>query len=134
MSRGNILQNDNSENDLRIIILRALGATTDNTVSTTVGGDFEIPIAGTITSIGAYVDTAGTTGTMTVDVNLNGTTIMTTNKLTIDTGEKSTRTAATAAVLTTTVLIAGDIITVDSDILHTTAAKGLSVRLTIRPS
>ncbi len=60
-------------------------ATTDTAVATTKGGDLEIPITGTITEIGAYVDTAGTTGTMTIDVNKNGTTLMKTNKITIDT-------------------------------------------------
>jgi hypothetical protein len=95
-----------------------------------VGGDFEMPFTGTLTEIGAYVDTAGTTGTAIVDVNLNGTTIMTTNKLKWDSTEKSTRTySGTAAALTTTAITAGDILTVDIDTNHTTKSKGLVIRL-----
>jgi hypothetical protein len=114
------------------VLYRVLDPDTSQTVGTTVGGDLEIPVTGTITEIGAYVDTAGTTGTATIDVNKNGTTLMTTNKITIDTGEKSSRTAATAPALTTTSIAAGDLITVDVDAIHTTAAKGLTVRLGIR--
>ena len=57
---------------------------------------------------------------------------MTTNKITIDTAEKSSRTAATAPALTTTAVTAGDLITIDIDATHTTVAKGLTVRLGIR--
>ena len=69
-------------------MVRLTGNTTDNAVATTVGGDYRISNrAITLKSIGAYVDTAGTTGTMTIDVNEAGTTIMTTNKITLDTTE-----------------------------------------------
>ncbi len=121
-----------STRNVRFILYRVVEATTNCAVATTKGGDLEIPITGTITEIGAYVDTAGTTGTMTVDVNKNGTTLMTTNKITIDTTEKSSRTAATAPALTTTTITAGDLITVDIDAIHTTAGKGLTIRLGIR--
>jgi len=116
----------------RHIVLRALDAATSHTVLASVGGDFEMPIAGAILEIGAYVDTAGVTNLATIDVHKNGTTIMTTNKITIDTAEKTSRTAATAPVLTTTTLAAGDIITIDIDAIQTTAAKGLTVRMTVR--
>ena len=121
-----------SNRNVRYFFYRAVDNATDTAIATTKGGDFELPYTGTITEIGAYVDTAGTTGTMTVDVNLNGTTLMTTNKITIDTTEKSSRTAATAPGLTTTAVTAGDLITIDIDAIHTTAAKGLTVRLGIR--
>lgn len=114
----------------KYILYRVLSPATSHTVSS-VGGDLEIPVTGTITAIGAYVDTAGTTGTGTIDVNKNGTTIMTANKITIDTGEKSSRTAATAPALTTTSVSAGDVLTFDIDGTHTTPAKGLTIRLTI---
>lgn len=116
----------------KYILYRVVENATDVAVDTTVGGDLEIPFKGTITAIGAYVDTAGTTGTMVVDVHLNGTTIMATDKLDIDTTEKSTRTGATAPVLTTTAVIAGDVITVDIDTIQTTAAKGLTIRIEIK--
>lgn len=121
-----------SNRNVRYVMYRIIEATTDTTTGTTKGGDFEIPFTGTITEIGAYVDTAGTTSTMTIDVNKNGTTLMTANKITIDSTEKSSRTAATAPTLTTTAVTAGDLITFDIDAVHTTAAKGLTVRLGIR--
>jgi len=120
---------------IRYIYIRVVGATTDWSAdgTTSIGGDFECPIAGTITEIGAFVDTAGTTGTAIVDVNLNGSTIMTTNKLKWDSTEKSTRTySGTAPGLTTTAVVAGDIFTVDIDTNHTTKSKGLTIRLGIK--
>lgn len=121
-----------SSRNVRYILYRVLDSATNNATGTTVGGDLEIPFTGTITEIGAYVDTAGSTGTMTVDINKNGTTLMTANKVTLDTGEKSSRTAATAAALTTTAITAGDLITIDVDAIHTTPAKGLTIRIGIR--
>ena len=123
-----------SNRNIRYILFKVLGETSDWPANgtTTVGGDLEIPFTGTITEIGGYADTAGTTGTAIVDVNLNGSTLMTTNKLSWDTTEKSTRTAATAPTLTTTAVTAGDLITVDVDTNHTTKSKGLTIRLGIR--
>jgi hypothetical protein len=69
---------------------------------------------------------------MVVDIHLNGTTIMTTNKLDIESTEKGTQTAATQPDLTTTSISAGDILTFDIDAVHTTAAKGLKVLMAIR--
>lgn len=121
-----------SNRNVRYIYIRVLASTTNCSVASTVGGDVEAPFTGTITEIGGWVDTAGTTGNMVVDVNKNGTTLMTTNKLSWDSTEKSTRTAATAPTLTTTAITAGDLITIDIDSIQTTPAKGLVVRLGIR--
>jgi len=121
-----------SNRNVRYILYRVLENATSHTVTATLGGDLELPFTGTITEIGAYVDTAGVTGLATIDVNKNGTTLMTTNKITIDSAEKSSRTAATPPALTTTAVTAGDIITVDIDGIQTTAAKGLTVRLGVR--
>lgn len=121
-----------SNRNVRYVMIRSLDSSSNCAVGTTIGGDFECPLTGTITAIGGFVDTAGTTGTMVVDVNKNGTTLMTSNKLSFDTTEKTTRTAATAPALTTTSVTAGDIFTVDIDSIHTTPAKGLSVRIEIR--
>ena len=129
---GNVLASTTGNSDVRFVIWRVVAADTNCAVDTTVSGDFEFPFTGTITEIGAYTDTAGTTGTMVVDVHLAGTTIMTTDKLDIDTTEKSTRTAATAPALTTTAITAGDILTCDIDAIHTTPAKGLSIRIGVR--
>jgi hypothetical protein len=123
---------------VRHILFRVLDKATDwpNNGVVAVGGDLVIPFAGTITDIEADVDVAGVTGTATVDVNLNGTTIMTTNKLNWDSAEKSTRTfSGTAPGLTTTAVAAGNIITLDIDVNHTgTRAKGLTLYLAILPS
>lgn len=118
-------------NGLRTVLIRVVDSATNVATGTVIGGDVEIPITGVIASIGAYVDTAGTTGTMTIDVNKNGTTLMSATKITIDSTEKSSRTAATAPVLTTTTITTGDIITIDIDAIQTTPAKGLTVRLEI---
>ena len=129
---GYVLASTTGDSDVRFVIWRVVAADVDTASDSTVSGDFEFPYTGTITEIGAYNDTAGATGTMVVDVHLNGTTIMTTDKLDIDTTEKTTRTAATAPALTTTAITAGDILTCDIDAVHTTAAKGLTIRIGIR--
>ena len=128
-----------SNRNIRYIIFNLVDSATDVTVATDVGGDFVIPFAGVILQDDTLTEqfyaantTAGTTGTMVVDVHLNGTTIMTTNKLDIETTEKSSETAATQPDLTTTAVAAGDILTFDVDAIHTTAAKGLKVGIAIR--
>jgi hypothetical protein len=124
-----------SARNVRYVLFRVLEAATDWSAdgSTKVGGDLVIPFTGTLIDIEADVDTAGTTGTSIVDVNLDGTTIMTTNKLKWDSTEKSTRTySGTAPGLTTTAVTAGQVITVDIDTNHTTKSKGLTLFLAIR--
>jgi hypothetical protein len=128
-----------SDRNIRFINIRLVEAGTDVATGTTIGGDFEVPFAGTIyqddakdSYFCAYTDTAGTTGTMTVDVNKNGTSIMTTDLLSIETTEKSSSTATTPPNVTTPAVAAGDILTFDVDAIHTTAAKGLTVRIPIR--
>jgi hypothetical protein len=124
-----------SNRNVRYILIRCVGDTTDWSADGTlkVGGDVVIPFTGTIVDIEADVDTAGITGTAIVDVNLNGSTIMTTNKLKWDSTDKSTRDySGTAPGLTTTAVTAGGIITVDIDTNHTTKSKGLTVMLAIR--
>jgi|SRR3990167_1984355 len=127
--------------NLRFVTFVLIDSATSVAADTTIGGDFVIPFPGTIVQddsnpdyFAAYTDTAGTTGTMVVDIHLNGTTIMTTNKLDIETTEKDTTTAATQPDLTTTAVAAGDILTFDIDAVHSgTAALGLKVTIAIRP-
>jgi hypothetical protein len=80
----------------------------------------------------ASLSTAGTSGT-TVDINVGGTTIMTTNKLTIDANEGTSTSATTAAALTTTTINDDDQITIDVDTAGT-GARGLKVILYYRRS
>jgi len=123
--------------EVRYIVMCQIAPTTDWSANGTanVGLECSSPIAGTMVSIAANVQTAGTTGTAIVDVNKNGTTIMATNKLKWDSGEKSTRDySGTAAALSTTALAVGDILSVDIDTNHTTKSKGLTVTIGVRQS
>lgn len=121
-----------SNRNVRYLLYRIVDPSASCATGTTQGGDIEIPFDCTIVSIGAWVDTAGVTNLMTVDVNKNGTTVMATDKITLDSAEKTSRTAATPPALTTTALSAGDLVTVDIDAVQTTPAKGLVVRLGLR--
>jgi hypothetical protein len=117
---------------VRYVLYRLLSPTTSTIPFSGLAGDLEIPFTGTLLDIVAYVDTAGVTGSMIVDVNKNGTSFMTTTKVSIETGEKSSRNAVSQPVLTTTTVTEGDIVTFDIDSVQTTAAKGLSVLLVIQ--
>ena len=69
----------------------------------------------TLVAVYAALTTAGTGSTITIDIHKDGTTIMTTNKITIDATEKTSDTAVTAPTLTTTVLAENSVISVDFD-------------------
>jgi len=112
----------------RYIEYRILDKDTAHTVDTGVGGELRVPVAMTINDVGAYCDTAGTTGTATIDINEAGTSILST-KITIDSGEKSSETAATAPVISDSSIAADAILTFDIDAIQTTPAKGLVVWL-----
>ena len=113
--------------ELKRFMVQLLADDADQATDTTIAGDFRISNrAITIKAVGAYVDTAGTTGTSTIDINEEGTSILST-KITIDTGEKSSETAATAPVVSDSAIAADAIVSFDIDGIHTTAAKGLKV-------
>ena len=85
--------------------------------------------------VAAYVQTAGTTGTLDVQIhNVTQAADMLTTKLTIDSTETDTSTAATAAVIDTANddVATGDKIRYDVDAVQTTAAKGLWVEMTFQ--
>jgi len=80
----------------------------------------------------AEVITAGTTGTMDIQIhNLTDTADMLSTVITIDTGETGSDTAATPYVINgaTDDVATNDVIRVDVDVIHTTAAKGLIITL-----
>jgi hypothetical protein len=138
---GNYIGDDpNSLKPIRYISVRLVEKTTSVEVGTSITGSYIAPFSGTILQddtlknlLYAYTDTAGTTGTMVVDIHLNGTTIMTTNKLDIESTENGTQTATTQPDLTTTAITAGDVLTFDVDAIHSgTAALGLTVGMAIR--
>jgi len=85
-----------------------------------------------LVEIHGEVITAGTTNTLDVQIaNVTQAVDMLTTKLTIDTGETGSDTAATAAVIDTANddVAVNDLLRVDVDAVHTTAAKGLIVTL-----
>lgn len=130
-----------SKRNIRWLVFNLIEASTNVATGTNIGGDFVSPIAGTILQsdttpfyLYATNSTAGTTGTMVVDIKIGGTSIMTTNKLDFDSTEKTTTTATTPPDLTTTSLAVGDIITIDVVSTHTTPAQGLTVYMAIRES
>lgn len=108
-------------------------ACSDETSALTTGAakvTFRMPYAFTLTGIRASVTTAPTGSTLIVDVNEAGSTIMTTNKLSIDASERTSTTAATAAGLTDTSLADDAEMTIDIDqVGSTVAGAGLKVTL-----
>jgi hypothetical protein len=83
----------------------------------------------TLTAVRASVTTAPTDAVLTVDINEGGTTILST-KLTIDATEKTSTTAATAAVISDSALADDAEITIDIDqVGSTVAGAGLKVAL-----
>lgn len=107
-------------------------AASDETTALTTGTakvTFRMPYAFTLTSVRASLTTAQTSGSIfTVDINDSGTTILST-KLTIDNTEKTSTTAATAAVISDTALADDAEITIDIDQIGDGTAKGLKITL-----
>jgi hypothetical protein len=92
-------------------------AVSDETTALTAGtsaGVFRMPYGFTLTAVRASVTTAGTGSVITVDINESATTILST-KLTIDATEKTSTTAATAAVISDSALADDSEITIDID-------------------
>ena len=113
-------------------------AASDETTALATGTNkakFRVPRACTIVDVRASLSTAqtstGSGGLVTVDVNKNGTTILST-KLTFDNGEKTTTTAATPAVISDTALAADDEVEIDVDTIGDGTAAGLKVCLLVR--
>ncbi len=122
-----------SNRNVRYVQIDPIAWTADNAVGTKTGDiTYRSLFTGTIVWIGAYVETAWVTWSSVWDVNINGTTIMTTNKLTIETTETSTTDATTQPTLTTTAISVWDLVTIDTNSLSTTKPKGLHVYLLIR--
>lgn len=91
---------------------------------------FVVPFGCVLKAVYAKLGTAGTTNNQDVDINKNGTTILS------STGGirfATTSTAATAATYTTDppVFAKGDIITVDIDAVHSTPAVNLALTLVL---
>jgi hypothetical protein len=107
-------------------------AASDETSCLTTGTaktTFRMPYAFTVTDVRASLNTAATGACLvTVDINDGGTTIMATNKITIDASETTSTTAATAPGVTDTALADDAEITIDIDkVGNTTTGIGLKV-------
>jgi len=86
-------------------------------------------------AVHARVITAGTTGTTDIQIyNLTQTADMLSTKITIDSGETGSDTAATAAVIDTSNddVASWDVLRIDVDAISTTAPKGLIVTMEFR--
>lgn len=107
-------------------------ACSDETTALTAGNGkvtFKMPYAMTLTAVRASVTTAPTGSTLVVDINEGGVSILST-KLSIDATEKTSTTAATAAVISDASLADDAEITIDIDqIGSTVAGAGLKVWL-----
>ncbi len=107
-------------------------ACSDETTAITAGTGkvtFRMPCAFTLESVRASVTTAPTGATIIIDINESGTTILST-KLSIDTSEKTSTTAASAAVISDTALADDAEITIDFDQVGSTiAGAGVKVAL-----
>lgn len=124
-SRLDVLEAASSYYDLPV-------ACSDETTALTAGVGkvtFRAPRAMTLSSVKASLTTAQGSGSIfTVDINKNGVSILST-KITIDNTEKTSTTAATQAVLSSTAIAADDEITIDIDQIGNGTAKGLKVYL-----
>lgn len=107
-------------------------ACSDETTALTTGTakvTFRAPCAITLTAVRASVTTAPVGSTIIVDINEGGASILST-KLSIDASEKTSTTAATAAVISDTAIADDAEITIDIDqVGSTTAGAGLKVWL-----
>jgi hypothetical protein len=109
-----------------------VAACSDETTPLTSGTNkvtFRLPFQMTLTTIRASLTTAQSSGNIfTVDVNVNGSSILST-KLTIDNSEKTSVTAATPTVLSETNLSDDCEISIDIDQIGNSTATGLKVSL-----
>jgi hypothetical protein len=107
-------------------------AVSDETTALTTGTakiTFRMPYAFTLSAVRASVTTAPTGSTLIVDINEGGSTILST-KLSIDASEKTSTTAASAAVISDTALADDAEMTIDIDQIGSTiAGAGLKVVL-----
>ncbi len=107
-------------------------AVSDEVTSLSAGATkitFRMSYAFTLAAVRASLSTAQSSGNIfTVDINESGSTILST-KLTIDNGERTSTTAATAAVISDTSLADDAEMTIDIDQIGDGTAKGLKVTL-----
>jgi len=134
--RGNVFYeiiNTNPKVDIPTRTQALIISASDETTALVAGTSktvFRMPYAYTLTAVRASLTTAGTGANLvTVDINENGSTILST-KLTIDASEKTSVTAATQPVISDTSLADDAEITIDIDQIDSGGAStGLKVYL-----
>lgn len=120
---------ENLKKSIPVEIVIACSDETTNLSTGTAKVTFRMPHAMTLTEVRASVTDAPTGSTLIVDINEGGSTILST-KLSIDASEKTSTTAATAAVISDTALADDAEITIDIDqVGSTNTGKGLKVTL-----
>lgn len=105
-------------------------AASDEVTSITTGTakvTFRAPCAFTLTDVRASLSTASSSGNPVIDVNKNGASVLST-KISIDATQKTSVTATTPPVISTSAFSDDDEITIDIDTAGT-GAKGLKVTL-----
>ena len=114
---------------LPVVIQLACSDLTTALTTGTTKAYFRAPYAFTLTGVRASLGTAQTSGSVfTVDINESGTSVLST-KLTIDNTEKTSTTAATAAVISDSSIADDSEISVDIDQVGDGTAKGLIITL-----
>jgi hypothetical protein len=103
----------------------------ENVTTGTTKAYFRMPFSGTLLEVRGSLIVAQTAGSLlTVDVNKDGTSVLST-KLTFDNTEKTTTTAAIPYIISNSVLTNDSEITFDVDQVGTAGAKGLEITLVI---
>jgi|TARA_R110000751_G_scaffold42176_2_gene98331 hypothetical protein len=123
------------------IPIRMLAVVQDNDTAASVAdgvGSIFIPILESangmnLTEVVAFVGTAGTTSTLSVQIhNVTQAVDMLSTNITVDSAETSSITAATPPVINAANdnVAQGDQLRIDVDAIHTTPSQGLSISLT----
>ena len=112
---------------VQFILYRVLNKDTSHTTGAH-GGEIQLPVGFKVLAAWAKADTAGVTGTTTVDIHDDGVTIMAATKISIETGEKSSLDATTQPVISAAGVAAASVITYEIDVIASgTAGKGLII-------
>lgn len=112
------------------IVIPPVAVLSNETTAITTGAGkltFRMPYNANLVDVRASLTTASSSGIVTVDINKNGTSILST-KLTIDASEKTSKTAIAPVVISNPTLLDDDEISFDIDTAGTNA-KGLKVTL-----
>lgn len=122
----------NGDTGAVIVLAPIIVACSDETTALTTGSakaTFRMPYAMTLTGVRASVTVAPTGSVLTVDINENGVSILST-AITIDATEKTSTTAAVPPVISDTALADDAEITIDIDTVGSTVA-GVGLKVTL---